>query len=87
MVSLAFQQAFDKALHRAIDLKVHHNNPTYMVPMAFAFPQALMCMNVGKQQVIRCTAQWETQLGRPEIVSKALKGYLIYPHMFSTKQK
>lgn len=87
MVSLSFQQAFDKALHRAIDLEVHHNDPIYVVPMGFAFPQALICMNVGKQQVIRCTAQWETQPGRPEIVRKPFKGYLIYPHMFSTKQK
>jgi len=44
-------------------------------------------MNVGKQQVIRCTAQWKTQPGRAEIVSKAFKRYIIYPHMFSTKQK
>lgn len=87
VVSLSFQQAFDKALHRVIDLKVHHNDPTSMVPMIFAFPQALICMNVGKQQVIRYTAQRETQPGRPEIVSKAFKGYLIYPHMFPTKQK
>lgn len=44
-------------------------------------------MNAGKQQVIICTAQWETQSGTPEIVSKAFAGYLIYPHIVSTKQK